>query len=404
VQPRTVRRIAGTSVLVLAGSLLVVALLPDAVPVDSGAVTRGPLRVTIDEEGKTRVRDVYVVSAPIPGRVLRIEADPGDPVEATVTLLARLVPSDPSLLDVRTLRQAEADVRSAQAALALAEAAVTKAEAELEYARADVERARELVRRQTLSQADLDRKERDLRTAAATLATARAQVKVEEAELENARARLIDPSMIERQEGVPGGIVRVLAPVSGRILRVLQESETVVTSGTPLLEIGNPADLEVVVEMLSAQAVRVDPGQPVIIEDWGGPRPLEGVVERVEPFGFTKISALGVEEQRVNVIVRLVSPPEQRGSLGHGFRVEARVVIWQADDVLRVPEAALFRDQDGWAVFRVVDGEARLQPVSIGQRGETAAELREGLAEGDRVVLYPSDRVADGVHVRARGS
>jgi HlyD family secretion protein len=325
--PRTLRRIVGASALAVVAVLVVVALLPDPAHVDLGEVTRGPLRVTVDEEGKTRVRDVYVVSAPIAGRVLRIEGDPGDPVEAHVTLLARILPSDPSLLDVRSQRQAEADVRSASAALTLAQADVTKAEAELEYARADVERARELVRRQTLSQADLDRRERDMRAAAATLATARAQVQVREAELENARARLIDPSAIERSDGAPSGIVRVQAPVSGRILRVLQESETTVNSGTPLLEIGNPSDLEVVVEMLSAQAVRVDVGDAVIIEDWGGEQPLEGVVERIEPFGFTKISALGVEEQRVNVIVRFASPPEARASLGHGFRVEARIVV-----------------------------------------------------------------------------
>ncbi|MFP4003797.1 MAG: efflux RND transporter periplasmic adaptor subunit, partial [Alphaproteobacteria bacterium] len=234
------------------------------------------------------------------------------------------------------------------------------------------------------------------------LETAKATVRVRQAQLDQARARLIDPAEAGRDDE-PAGVLAIRAPVNGRILRVLQESESVVAAGTPLVEIGDPrGDLEIVAELLSADAVRVSPGDRVIIGKWGGDAPLSGRVERVEPFGRTKISALGVEEQRVNVIVSLEEGPERRASLGHGFRVEVRIVVWEEDDVLRVPSSALFRQEGDWAVFAVRDGKARLTRVAVGRNNGRRAQVLKGLKEGDRVVLYPPNDVADGVRVAQR--
>ncbi len=387
-------------------AFLVYAFQPAPVPVDIGSVSAGPMVVTVDEEAKTRVRDIYTVSAPVTGRLLRIASEAGDPVRAEETVLATILPSDPSFLDARSVTQAEADVRSAEAALALAQADVERAQAELDFAQAELTRARELRRRGTISQAALDRAQLDVRSASASLRTAEANVQVREAQLENARAQLLNPAEAEEMDPSPrAGVIQVRAPVEGRVLRVLQESEAVVVAGTPLLELGDPRnDLEVEVELLSTDAVLVEPGQRVIIDDWGGPQPLRGEVERVEPFGFTKISALGVEEQRVRVIVQFLDGPERRLSLGHGFRVEVGIVIWESENALRVPASALFRDGESWAVFAVRSGVANLVPIEIGRMNGEVAEVLSGLTAGDAVVLYPSDRVADGASVSQRGS
>lgn len=397
-----IRRLIMGGIGLLAVAFLIYAFMPSPVAVDIGKVTRGPLQVTIEEEAKTRVHDVYVVSAPVTGRLLRIEPEPGDAVAAGETIVARLLPSDPAFLDVRSQTQAKADVESAEAALALAQAEVDHATADAEYARTEYQRVRALRSKQNASRAALDRAERDWRATQATLETAKATVRVRQAQLENARARLIDPADV-KSAGGSAGVLRVRAPVNGRILRVLQESESVVLAGTPLVEIGDPhGDLEVVAELLSTDAVRVRPGNRVLIEKWGGPKPLNGVVERVEPFGRTKISALGVEEQRVNVLVRLQDGPETRGILGHGFRVEVRIIVWEGDDLVIVPSSALFRHKNGWAVFALKDGRARLTPVEVGQDNGVAAQVLNGIAPGTPVVLYPANRVTDGVAVAQR--
>lgn len=401
---RLFRRVLTIGLLGLFVGFLAYSFRPQPVLVDIGIVSAGPMKVSVAEEAKTRVRDVYVVSAPVTGRLLRIEQEAGDPVEASTTVVAAMLPSDPSFLDVRSMTEAEAGVRSATAALALAKAEVDKAAAEVKFAELELKRARELVRKKAASKAALDRAELELRSSEATLQMTHATVQAKEADLETAKARLIDPTRAsELEDPQQNGIVSVRAPVSGRILRLLQESETVVTAGTALIEIGDPrGDLEIVVELLSTDAVQVKKGNRVIIEKWGGEGLLAGVVDRIEPFGFTKVSALGVEEQRVNVILQFSGPPERRATLGHGFRVEVRIVVWEEKDVVRVPSGALFRDGDGWAVFRY-DGETAQQiTVKIGRNNGVVAQVLEGLSADDQVVLYPSDRVSDGVRIASR--
>ncbi len=376
---------------------------PAAVAVDIVTVDRGPLLVSVSDEGETRVRDMYVVSAPVPGLMRRIELEAGDAVLADQTLVARIEPSDPSFLDVRSEAEARASVDAASAARTLAAAQVRRAQAELDFAQAELRRIRELARAHTVSANDLDAAERRARTADAALAEAQAERRVRDSEYQLARARLLTPGA-NRQRAADCDCLNVFSPVSGSVLRIIKESEGVVQSGTPLVEVGNPDDLEVVVDLLSADAVRVQPGQRVIIEAWGGDPPLDGRVERVEPYGFTKVSALGIEEQRVNVIVDITSPRERWPRLGHGYRVEPRIVLWESDDVLRVPLSALFRHEQRWAVFVVEDGRARLRPVEIGQGNGLEAEVVDGLTAGERVVAHPGDRVAPGARVTERGN
>lgn len=376
---------------------------PAAVAVDLVKVERGPLTVSVSDEGETRVRDMYVVSAPVPGRMRRIELEVGDAVVPDQTVVARIEPSDPSFLDVRSAAEARAGVDAAAAARTHAEAQVRRAQAELEFAEAEFERVRTLAQSHTVSANELDAARSRARTADAALAEAVAERKVRESEYQVARARLLSPAT-SRRPVADCDCVNVYSPVSGTVLRVVTESEGVVQSGTPLVEVGNPDRLEVVVDLLSADAVRVEAGQRVLIEAWGGDRPLEGRVRRVEPFGFTKVSALGIEEQRVNVIIDIREPRERWLRLGHGYRVEPRILLWEARDVLRVPLSALFRDGDRWAVFVAEDGHAELRTVEIGQDNGLEAEVRGGLDAGERVVLHPGDRVSPGARLSERGA
>ena len=388
---------------VLIAGFLGYAFWPHPQLVDLARVERSPMMATIDEEARTRVSDVYVVSAPVSGRLLRVEVESGDLVDGQLTTLARILPSDPSFLDARAQDQAEADVRSAEAALELSRAEVQRAEAERDYAQTERQRAVELLERQAVSQAAVDRAELNQRSAEANLQTSRANVLVREAALENARARLMTPAEAESRSPVDGGTIVVRAPVSGRVLRVVQESETIIQAGAPILELGDPkGDLEVLAELLSTDAVKVTPGDRVIIDKWGGAPPLEGVVDRVEPFGFTKFSALGVEEQRVNVIIRFVDPPSARNALGHGYRVEARIVVWEDESILNAPSSALYRDGPNWMIMTVMNGRARPRQVTVGWNNGAQAEIRSGLEVGETVVLYPSDDVRDGARLGAR--
>jgi HlyD family secretion protein len=374
------------------------AFTPRPVLVELVEVRPGTLRVTVDEEGETRVRDVFVLSAPMTGRTKRIDVEVGEPVIAGETVVAEIEPSDPALLDARTEIEGEAAIRSAEAALELARAEVVRAEAELDFARAELSRNTNLRDRGIVADRDLDAAEREFRTRTAALGTARAALQERSFDLDRARARLVSP--LEAQD--PHGhceCIPIRAPVSGVVLRVVRESEGVVQAGEPLVEIGDPRDLEIVVDLLSADAVQVEPGMPVVIEGWGGAHPLSGTVRRVEPFGFTKVSALGIEEQRVNAIVDLLDPPELWQRLGHGYRVEARVVLWEGENVLVLPASSVFRDEGGWAVFVVEAGVARLRRVERGHHTGLAVEILSGLEPGESVVLYPNERVADGVRV-----
>jgi HlyD family secretion protein len=396
------RRIAiwgGLGFILVAG--IAYALRPQPVLVDLATVAQGAMMVTIDEEGETRVRDVFQLSSPITGQVRRIELEVGDQVVAEVTVVAEIEPVDPEFLDLRSEAQAEAAVRAAMAARALATAELEQAEAELEFAQSDVDRSRRLIGRGTISQRALDDAERRFRTRKAAVATANAALEMREYELERARAELLGPHLaVERREQCD--CVSITAPVSGRVLRVDHESEGVVEAGDPLIEIGDPKDLEIVVDLLSSDAVKVKADQRVIVEEWGGDGLLTGRVERVEPYGFTKVSALGIEEQRVNVIVDFEEDPEKWQRLGHGYQVETRIVIWESDSVLKLPLSAFFRVGDRWAVFVEEEGSARQRLVRLGRFGGFEAEILEGLADGERVVLHPSDRVIDGARISGR--
>jgi HlyD family secretion protein len=386
-------------VLLVAG--IVYAFWPRPVLVDLALVKRGPLIVSADEEGETRVRDVFVVSSSVTGRLRRIESDVGDQVIAGKTVVANIEPIDPSLLDVRSEAEAKAAVQAAQAAKALSKARLLEAKAELDFASAELTRARRLIRNITITERALDEAERTFRTRTAAVATIEAELKMRDSELAKARARLVSPIETQKLRGACA-CIPVIAPVSGRILRLIRESEGVVAAGDPLIEIGDPRDLEIVVDFLSTDAVKIAPGQRVIIEEWGGDEPLTGRVRRVEPYGFTKVSALGIEEQRVNVIIDFADPPARWQRLGHGFRVEVKVVLWESGKAMRLPLTALFRDGKQWTVFVNEDGRARRRAIEIGRGNGLHVEIKGGLSEDEQVILHPSDRVSDGVRIGRR--
>ena len=380
---------------------LALAFRPQPVAVDTAEVARGTLVVTVEDEGRTRVHDIYTLSAPVTGRMRRIEVHVGDPVTKLKTVLAEIEPIDPAFLDPRSEAQARADVRAAESAGALARAEVEQAQAELDFAHREFDRARALVQQGSISQRDLDQAERTYRTRRAALATAQAALDRSAYQLERARAQLVSPAE-RRQDGPECACVALRSPVDGQVLQLLQQSEGVVEGGTPVIEVGDARDLEIAVDLLSSDAVKVQPGQRVIVDGWGGDHPLEGRVRLVEPFGFTKVSALGIEEQRVNVIVDIVSPRDEWARLAHGYQVDARIVLAERNDVLKVPLTALFRDGIEWAVFVDESARAKLTHVKLVESNGIEAEVT-GLAENERIVLHPSDRVREGVRIRARG-
>lgn len=380
-------------------ALLVFAFRPRPVLVDVGEITRGALTVAVRDEARTRVRDIYVVSAPVSGRLLRVGNRAGERVEAGA-VIATIQPAPATFVDERSRQEIQAGVRSAEAALALARAELEGAEARLSHARLEADRTETLFAANVASQSALDRARLDVRTAGAAVGNARAGVGVRQAALEAARVRLIEPAAASSGSRT----VTIRAPVAGRVLRVLQESESVVLQGAPVMEIGDSRDLEVVAEMLSSDAARIPVGAEAAISAWGDGPALRGRVRQVEPYGFLKVSALGIEEQRVNVIIDPVDPPAAWAAVGHGYRVEATVTVWRAEAVVRAPVSALFRDQGHWAVFKVEGGRARLQRVEVGQNNGELAEVRAGLTPGDRVVLHPGQSISDGGRIRIRSS
>jgi HlyD family secretion protein len=373
------------------------AFKPRPVPADFGTVVRGPLEVTVEDEGRTRVRDRYVVSAPLPGRMRRIELEPGDPVVARKTIVAQFQPADPALLDVRARAEIEARVRAAEAAHGAARADRERIRTELGFAQTELTRARQLVKDRVIAQRELEMTEREVQTLERALQSADFAVRAAEHQVEVARS-----SLLQTRGGGGGALIPLYSPVDGVILRRLQESETVVPTGQPLLEIGDLDNMEIVSDLLSSAAVAVKPGDDVQIEQWGGDRPLRGRVRRIEPSGFTKISALGVEEQRVNVVIDFAELRDTWQAVGDGYRVEARIIVWKKDDVVKVPTSSLFRHEAKWAVFRVLEERAVLQVVEIGQRNGLEAEVLGGINPGDSIVVYPSEAIGDGVTVAPR--
>ena len=384
----------------VAAVVLLLALRTAPVEVDVASVARGRLAVTLDEEGETRVRERYVVSAPVAGRLRRIELEPGDPVQAGKTAVATFVPSVPALLDLRARGEVEARVGAARAAEQRARAESDRARAQLELARSEHTRIRRLAEGGVASQEDLDRSKQNLESAQSTLAAAERAAVGALQELRAAQARALEVQSVQSDARLENLTLR--SPIDGVVLRRLRESESVVPAGEPLLEVGDPANLEIVADYLSADAVAMRPGMPVEIERWGGQRPLSGRVRRVEPGGFLKISALGVEEQRVNVIIDFEDARAAWKALGDGYRVEVRVVTWQGSDAVKVPGSALFRQGDGWAAFLVNGRRAELHAVEVGHRGEREAEIRKGLSPGDTVIVHPPEDLKPGAKVKPR--
>jgi HlyD family secretion protein len=374
---------AGAVVLV---ALITAGLWPRPLPVETARAAVGTLRATVNEEGKTRIKQRYVVSAPVAGQLRRIPFKAGAEVRADETVVVVIEPVSPTLLDARTRTATEAKRDTALANL-------EKARAGQRFAASDLRRLEKLQAEKMISVQELETAQ--LREASASKDQAAAESALRQAEAELAEFggstsvgtnTLLDP-------------VQVKTPATGSVLHVFEENARVVAAGTPLMEIGDPADLEVVVEVLSRDGAAIPPGTPVELEQWGGGQPLRAKVRLVEPAAFTKVSALGVEEQRVNVIADLLTPPDQRRSVGDSFRVEARIIVWEARDALKVPAGALFRKGEQWAAFVIADGRARLRIVKAGRTSGTETQVLEGLKEGEEVILYPGSRVRDGQRV-----
>jgi HlyD family secretion protein len=403
------KRTIGIVVIGAIVALLIWFAWPRPVAVDLATIAKGPLEVTADDDGRTRVRHVYTVSAPVGGKVLRIShplgsqgasLHVGDQVTASETVVAIMQPTPPSFLDVRSHDQLEAEVIAADASIQQQQAEVRRLEATLDFARTEFQRAQALTRTQTISAQAFDKAKFEVASNEAALASARAQLDFRRNMRASLAARLMDPSAAASPKD-PACCVRVLAPASGRVLKIIQDSEAVVLPGAPLVDIGDPRDLEVVADLLSTEAVQLKVGAPVRIDGWGGPS-VRGKVVRVDPAGFLKVSALGIEEQRVRVTIDLTDPPELWSRLGHDYRVVVHATIWSAENVLTVPVSTLFRKGEDGAVYAVEDGRARLTPVKIGHRNNRMVEVLEGLSEGRQVVLHPSDRIQHGIRVAER--
>lgn len=383
---------------------IVYAYLPKPVEVELAAVERGPFEVSVTEPGKTRVRERYGISAPLGGYLERITLEPGELVEAG-QVVARLMPLESPLLDPRARAQARARVSLSRAARRRAQAELARAREALTFARSEQKRQRTLADAGVVPRRMLEQAETEVRTREQELAAARAGVRIAEQELEVARAAL--SRMLNGERGVGGAgledeVLEIRSPVGGTVLEVMRESAGAVAAGTPLLEVGDPAHLEVVTDVLTQDAVRIVPGARVRLLRWGGGQPLEASVSRVEPSAFTETSALGVEEQRVNVIIGLEEPLERRAELGDEFRVESRITLWEGEDVVTVPESALFRRGEEWAVFLADEGRVRLRPVKVGERNGLRAQVLEGLSPGDLVIVHPGESVKEGVAYAVR--
>lgn len=385
------RRLIPIAAVLAVLAFLVWAFLPRAVEVELADVVPRPLEVVVEEEGEARIREVFTVSATIAGKLQRIGLHAGDEVSEGEPV-ASIGPAAPVLLDSRARAVAEAAAAAAQAATELARAQLAQAEASRDFAQGEANRAVALFQKGAMSARAHDTAIREQRTAEAAVASAVANLAVREKELESALAML--------RPDAPGNgsscCVDILAPVSGKVLRVLTESEQVVQPGTPILELGDPGNLEIVVELLSRDAVRVAEGAAATVSGWGGPS-ITAQVERVEPSAVTRVSALGIDEQRVTVVLRLTGAPDDWQGLGHGFRVIARIALWREEGVLTIPVGALFRDGPDWATYVVRDRRAEVQRIVLGERNEDYAQVLEGLAAGDRVILHPSDQVVPGV-------
>ncbi|MGF1761652.1 HlyD family efflux transporter periplasmic adaptor subunit [Photobacterium sagamiensis] len=384
---------------VLILGLLIWGFWPQSALVETVAVRRAPLTITIEEEGRTRVIDRYIISAPVDGVACRVELNVGDPVEQHQDLLG-ITPLASPVLDPRRRAEAEARVAAAGSALDASKEQARSAAAAAKLVDNELKRLAPLMAKGVISREAFEQAETRLQTSTAARRSADFSVEVARYELEAARTVLRYSAATS--DSAPAERVPVRSPVSGRILKVAHECEGPVRTGDPLLEVGDPLALEIEVDVLSADAVKIKPGMKVLFERWGGEHSLEGTVRIIEPVGFTKISALGVEEQRVLIISDLTSPAERWQRLGDGYRVEARFILWHQEDVLQVPASSLFRYKNGWAVFAVENHRARLRAVKVGWRNGLVAQILEGVTGGEAVINHPSDEVEDGKRVTVR--
>jgi HlyD family secretion protein len=390
--PKQRKRLLRSSVALAAIALGVFALYPSSVTVETGRVERGALQVVIEEEGETRARDRFVVAAPVPGRLLRVAADDGDPVKRGEVIAS----IKPLPLSQREREEAVARVDAAEASLQRAIAQEAHAREDSQLAQNERQRAEQLARDGVISSQILDQARNADITAREELAAARYSVQVASSEVDVARAGLVG---LDNGSGQARALVQLRSPVNGSILRVLEKSERVIQAGTPVLVLGEPDKLEIVTDVLSTDAVKIAPGVSVLVGGWGGDKPLRARVRRVEPAGFTKVSALGVEEQRVNVISDFVDPP---GPLGDAYRVVTQIIIWSGENILQAPLSAVFRAEQGWGAFVMEGGRAKRRNVQIGHRTDTMVEIVNGLSEGELVIVHPASAVAEGVRVQAR--
>jgi HlyD family secretion protein len=391
------RRIIWVVVVLVVVGAAAWALWPRPIEVETAAVERRNLEIAVEEEGMSRIREIFTISAPVAGELNRMTLHAGDPVVAGETVIASIRPAGPGLLDERSRRVAEAAIEAALAGVSLAEAQLVQAETQLNFSEIELKRATALAERGLIPESAFERSTLDISVARTNVETARATLQVRQRELDSAQAALIEGSG-GKSTGDDACCVEVRAPVTGRVMRVVTESEQIVQPGTPLMELGDPTDVEIVVELLSRDAVRVEPGASATINGWGGPV-LNAKVERIDPAAVTKVSALGIEEQRTAVVLSLLDPPEAWARLGHGYRVVARIVLWEGRDLVTVPMAAIFRQGDSWAVFAAADGKAGLRTVELGERNADYAEVRSGLSEGDAVIVHPGDTIADGTAI-----
>lgn len=408
---KRIRWIAAAIVFVLLAWL---GFRPKPVEVDLHEITSGLLEVTVDEDGETRIREPYLISAPLGGRLIRVELEPGDTISKG-QVIAAIDPGEPGLLDARSQAEAEARFKAAEAAHKRALSQVGIAKAESEKAERYLERDRKQLEKGFIAPPMFEDARHALRVAQGNLAAAQSTEEVARFEMEQAEAALVHSRSLSGEESLSGREFEIHSPIEGVVLRRFHESSTMVPAASRILEIGNPEDLEVRIDVLSEDAVKIRPGQTVRLVNWGGSGDLQAHIRRVEPSAFTKVSALGVDEQRVWVFADFVKQgneeeeldpelPAGRTLLGDGYRVEAHVVVWSKENALKAPSGSLFRNEadGGWAVYRVIEGRAVLTPVSRGPDNGIETEILEGLSEGDQVILHPGDRIEDGVRVAGR--
>jgi len=386
---------------VLLIGLLIWGFWPKPIMVETATVKKAPLTITIQEDGKTRVIDRYVISSPVNGMTCRMHLNVGDNVTQGQNLLA-ITPLESQVLDARSRAQAEAQVMAARASLQSAKQQAIASQATAKLAQEKVQRFKPLLQKGLISQETYDEAKTATITANSQQRSAKFAVEVANFELQAALTTLEYSAAKPQKQNVDR--VAVKSPITGKILKVTRQCEGPVTTGQALLEVGDPTALEVEVDLLSADAVKIKPGMTVLFDRWGGTQPLKGVVKLIEPIGFTKVSALGVEEQRVWVICSFTSPTKQWQRLGDGYRVEAKFILWHEDNVLQIPESALFRYQNGWAVFKKEANKAIRQSVNVGQRNGLTVQILTGLVEGEKIINHPSDAVEDGINIKERST